>query len=115
MLATRTNTPIVVLKGIRKSFNQGEPNETEVLHGIDLQLQSSEVCAVVGPSGSGKSTLLNLVGLLDRPSSGQLQIAGQETTLLDDAHLTQLRGHSIGFVFQHHHLIIIMLKTESEC
>jgi lipoprotein-releasing system ATP-binding protein len=113
MPATRTNTPIVVLEGIRKSFNQGESNETEVLHGIDLQLQAGEFCAVVGPSGSGKSTLLNLVGLLDRPSTGFLQIAGQETTLLDDAHLTQLRGHSIGFVFQHHHLISAFSAVEN--
>jgi lipoprotein-releasing system ATP-binding protein len=98
--------PVVVrLQGVRKAFNVGQPSEVEVLHGIDMALHSGEFCAVVGPSGSGKSTLLNLIGLLDRPSSGQLSVCGQETTTLDDAALTRLRGHNIGFVFQYHHLI----------
>mgnify|MGYP000048753085 CR=1 FL=1 len=96
---------IVQLSQVRKSFNVGEPTEVEVLHGIDLVLRAGEFAAVMGPSGSGKSTLLNIVGLLDRPTQGQLQITGLETTTLDDAALTQLRGHSIGFVFQYHHLI----------
>jgi lipoprotein-releasing system ATP-binding protein len=96
---------VVRLQGVRKAFNVGQPAEVEVLHGIDLELRRAEFCAVVGPSGSGKSTLLNLIGLLDRPSSGRLSICGQETTALDDAALTRLRGHSIGFVFQYHHLI----------
>ena len=93
------------LRGVRKSFNLGAPNETEVLHGIDLTLQRGEFCAVMGPSGSGKSTLLNIVGLLDRPTHGLLSVCGEETTTLDDAALTRLRGHSIGFVFQFHNLL----------
>ncbi|MCA6215253.1 ABC transporter ATP-binding protein [Ideonella sp. B7] len=97
--------PVVALTGIRKSFNVGTPVETEVLHGIDLQLQAGEFVAVMGPSGSGKSTLLNIVGLLDRPTQGSLRILGQEATRLDDAALTRLRGRSIGFVFQYHHLL----------
>ena len=97
--------PVVQLIGVHKSFNVGEPTEVEVLHGIDLVLRSGEFVAVMGPSGSGKSTLLNIVGLLDRPTQGQLQITGLETTKLDDQALTQLRGRSIGFVFQYHHLI----------
>jgi lipoprotein-releasing system ATP-binding protein len=96
---------IVQLFQVRKSFNVGQPTEVEVLHGIDLLLRAGEFVAVMGPSGSGKSTLLNIVGLLDRPTQGCLQIKGQETTTLDDAALTQLRGRSIGFVFQYHHLI----------
>ena len=96
---------IVQLSQVHKSFNVGEPTEVEVLHGIDLVLRAGEFAAVMGPSGSGKSTLLNIVGLLDRPTLGQLQITGLETTTLDDEALTQLRGHSIGFVFQYHHLI----------
>ena len=96
---------VVELQGVRKAFNVGTPVETEVLHGIDLALKQGEFCAVVGPSGSGKSTLLNIIGLLDRPTSGLLRIAGIETTTLVDAGLTRLRGHSIGFVFQYHHLI----------
>jgi len=90
---------------VHKAFNVGTPIETEVLHGIELTLARGEFCAVVGPSGSGKSTLLNIIGLLDRPTSGQLRIGGAETTTLDDVALTRLRGHSIGFVFQYHHLI----------
>lgn len=104
---------VIQLKGVRKAFNIGTPLETEVLHGIDLTLRRGEFCAVVGPSGSGKSTLLNIVGLLDRPSEGSLQIAGEETTLLDDKALTRLRGHTIGFVFQYHHLITAFTAQEN--
>jgi lipoprotein-releasing system ATP-binding protein len=107
------DAPVVRLCGVRKAFNRGTPFETEVLHGIDLTLQRGEFCAVVGPSGSGKSTLLNIVGLLDRPSAGTLQIAGEETTTLDDTALTRLRGHTIGFVFQYHHLITAFTALEN--
>jgi lipoprotein-releasing system ATP-binding protein len=108
-----TNGPVVQLRGVRKSYNLGQPNETEVLHGIDLTLQRGEFCAVMGPSGSGKSTLLNIVGLLDRPTAGQLAVCGEETTTLDDQALTRLRGHSIGFVFQYHHLISAFTALEN--
>jgi lipoprotein-releasing system ATP-binding protein len=98
-------TPILHLADIRKSYNVGTPVETEVLHGITLALQESEFVALTGPSGSGKSTLLNIIGLLERPTSGELVIAGQSTPGLDDAGLTRLRGATIGFVFQFHHLL----------
>ncbi len=107
------NDVVVQLTGVRKAFNRGTSFETEVLHGIDLTLRRGEFCAVVGPSGSGKSTLLNIVGLLDRPSAGTLQIAGEETTTLDDTALTRLRGHTIGFVFQYHHLITAFTALEN--
>jgi lipoprotein-releasing system ATP-binding protein len=97
--------PVVLLSQVSKSYNVGQPNETEVLHSIDLELGRGEFCAVVGPSGSGKSTLLNIIGLLDRPTHGKLAINGEETTFLGDQDLTRLRGHAIGFVFQHHHLL----------
>ncbi len=83
------------------------------MHGINLTLLQGEFCAVVGPSGSGKSTLLNTVGLLDRPSSGSLKICGQETSLLSDQGLTHLRGHKIGFVFQHHYLLSAFSAIEN--
>jgi lipoprotein-releasing system ATP-binding protein len=105
--------PVVHLAGVRKSFNVGRPIETEVLHGIDLTLGRGEFCAVMGPSGSGKSTLLNLVGLLDRPSSGALAICGEETTTLDDGAITRLRGHNIGFVFQYHCLMPAFTAQEN--
>ncbi len=93
------------MRGVRKAFNVGLPIETEVLHGIDLDLVRGEFCAVMGPSGSGKSTLLNIIGLLDRPTAGSLRICGEETVGLDDHAMTRLRGHSIGFVFQYHNLL----------
>ena len=104
---------VLELRDIRKSFNVGEANEIEILHGINLNLLQGEFCAVVGPSGSGKSTLLNTVGLLDRPSSGSLKICGQETSLLSDQGLTHLRGHKIGFVFQHHYLLSAFSAIEN--
>lgn len=105
--------PLLVLKDVRKTYNVGKPNETEVLHGIDLVLQRGEFCAVVGPSGSGKSTLLNIIGLLDRPTSGTLALSGVDTVTLADAELTRLRGHRIGFVFQHHHLLSAFTAMEN--
>ena len=104
---------VVRLQGVHKVFNVGSPIETEVLHGVDLRLDRGEFCAVMGPSGSGKSTLLNIVGLLDRPTSGSLQVCGEETTRLDDHALTRLRGHNIGFVFQYHYLISAFTALEN--
>lgn len=101
------NPPSAVLRlqALRKSYSPGTALEVEVLHGIDLQLDAGEFAALVGPSGSGKTTLLNLIGLLDAPSDGELYLQGQPTRALDDAGRTALRGRSIGFVFQFHHLI----------
>jgi len=112
-MAVTANDVVVQLRGVRKAYNAGTPIETEVLHGIDLTLHRGEFCAVMGPSGSGKSTLLNIVGLLDRPSAGALAVCGEETTALDDRALTRLRGHSIGFVFQYHHLITAFSALEN--
>ena len=108
-----THLPVLELRGIVKTFNLGQPNETEVLHGIDFTLKPGEFCSVIGPSGSGKSTLLNIVGLLDRPTRGTLAVCQQETTTLDDSALTLLRGHNIGFVFQYHHLISAFSAIEN--
>ncbi len=104
---------ILKLEGVRKAYNVGLPTETEVLHGIDLELDHGEFLALIGPSGSGKSTLLNIVGLLDRPTSGRLLIKGRDTALLGDDELTHLRGHTIGFVFQHHLLISAFTAREN--
>ena len=81
--AARVRPAVVTLRGIRKAYNAGTPIETEVLHGIDLDLAQGEFCAVMGPSGSGKSTLLNIIGLLDRPSSGTVTVCGEQTGALD--------------------------------
>ena len=105
--------PVVRLARIRKAYNVGTPVEVEVLHGIDLEVQRGEFVALTGPSGSGKSTLLNIIGLLDRPTSGQLFITQRETSHLNDTELTKLRGHSIGFVFQSHCLITAFTALEN--
>ena len=97
--------PIIELNQIRKSYGDGTPVATEVLHGIDLVVQESEFAALTGPSGSGKSTLLNLIGLLEKPSAGQLRVGGVDIAALDDAAITALRGRTIGFIFQFHHLL----------
>jgi len=104
---------VLRLEGLRKSYNLGRPNETEVLHGIDLCLDAADFAALVGPSGSGKSTLLNLVGLLDTPTDGELYLLGQATRAMDDEARTALRGQSIGFVFQFHHLITAFTALEN--
>ena len=72
-----------------------------------------EFVALIGPSGSGKSTLLNIIGLLDRPTRGRLFIEGHDTSKLDDAEITKLRGHSVGFVFQYHYLISAFTALEN--
>ncbi|MBY4596952.1 ABC transporter ATP-binding protein [Ottowia caeni] len=104
---------VVRLQGLRKSYNVGTPTEVEVLHGLDLRLQRRDFAALVGASGSGKSTLLNLIGLLDRPTAGELFLLGQPTRDMEDAGRTALRGSAIGFVFQFHHLIQAFTALEN--
>ncbi len=101
------------LDKVCKAYNLGEPSEVMVLHDIDLTLERGEFVALMGPSGSGKSTLLNIVGLLDRPTSGRLFIHGADTSLLGEDELTRLRGHTIGFVFQYHLLISAFTAVEN--
>ncbi len=96
-----------------KAYNVGQPTELEVLHDIDLDLAHGEFLALMGPSGSGKSTLLNIVGLLDRPTSGRLLIKANDTAALNDTQITHLRGHTIGFVFQYHLLIPAFTAREN--
>ncbi len=104
---------ILDLNHINKVYNLGEPSEVAVLHDINLSITKGEFVAIIGPSGSGKSTLLNIIGLLDRPTSGQLRINGTDTKGLEDAELTRLRGHTIGFVFQYHYLISAFTALEN--
>jgi len=104
---------VLSLTDVHKSYNVGTPVETEVLHGIDLELAAGEFVALIGPSGSGKSTLLNIIGLLERPTSGRVSIQGEDASTLDDRGLTRLRGRALGFVFQFHHLIPAFTAVEN--
>ncbi|SRR5690606_34501416 len=104
---------VLRLERLTKRYNVGKPTEIEVLHGLDLRLARSDFVALVGASGSGKSTLLNVIGLLDRPTSGELYLLGAPTRDMDDAGRTGLRGHAIGFVFQFHHLIQAFTALEN--
>ncbi len=103
--------PLLSVIGARKEFGDGV--KTVALAAADLSLKRGEFVALIGPSGSGKSTLLNLIGLLDRPTAGQIILAGQDTTGLDDAALTALRGRTLGFVFQFHHLLPAFTALEN--
>lgn len=102
---------VLTLDGVVKEY--GESVRTRVLHGIDLVVQRGELLSLIGPSGSGKSTLLNIVGLLDRPTEGRVELLGQDTLALDESALTRLRGQQVGFVFQFHHLINALSTVEN--
>lgn len=104
---------LIELDNVRKAYNVGQPNETEVLHGLDLNVARGEFMALIGPSGSGKSTLLNIVGLLERMSSGRYLLQGEEVQALDDTALTLRRRGTLGFVFQFHHLLPAFSAVEN--
>lgn len=104
---------LIELDNVRKAYNVGQPNEAEVLHGVDLNVTRGEFMALIGPSGSGKSTLLNIVGLLERMSSGRYLLQGEEVQALDDTALTLRRRSTLGFVFQFHHLLPAFSAVEN--
>ncbi|MGF1508181.1 MAG: ABC transporter ATP-binding protein [Myxococcota bacterium] len=96
--------PIVRVRGVTKAYGEGDAR-VQVLNGIDFEVRGSEVVALCGPSGSGKSTLLNLIGCLDRPTSGSVHLAGVDVSTLDRAAQARMRLHTLGFVFQSFHLL----------
>lgn len=97
--------PLIAMRGIRKSYYIGQPNELEILHGIDLTVWPGEFVAIVGESGSGKSTLMNIIGVLDKPTSGEYTLDGVDIHKADDDELAGIRNNKIGFVFQTYNLI----------
>jgi lipoprotein-releasing system ATP-binding protein len=94
----------LALDDVRKSFTSGK-RTLEVLRGVSLELVGGEALAVTGPSGSGKSTLLHLIGTLDRPTSGTIELDGKSVHDLPEPELATFRNRNIGFVFQDHHLL----------
>ena len=97
--------PVIELAEIRKTFNEGTPVATEVLHGVNITVRRAEFACLIGPSGSGKSTLLNLIGLLERPSGGSYLLNGRPIQEAGDDERTRARLETLGFVFQFHHLL----------
>lgn len=96
---------IISMRNIIKKYFIGQPNELEILHGMDLEINEGEFAAIVGPSGSGKSTLMNIIGALDKPTSGTYELNGTDISQLDDSELSEIRNREIGFVFQNFNLI----------
>jgi putative ABC transport system ATP-binding protein len=96
--------PIVAMQRLCKSYTLGT-TQLPVLRDIDLTLEQGQYIAIMGPSGSGKSTLLNLLGCLDKPTSGSYWLGGEDVAKLDDDHLSRIRGQRIGFIFQSYNLI----------
>lgn len=103
---TMIEKPIMIdLHGIIKRFYVGQPNELEILHGIDLQVREGEFLSIVGESGSGKSTLMNIIGALDRPTAGKYLLDGVDVCQSKDRSLSEIRNKKVGFVFQTYNLI----------
>jgi putative ABC transport system ATP-binding protein len=98
------DSPILVMERLCKSYQLGTM-ELKVLRDIELTIDNGDYVAIMGPSGSGKSTLLNMIGCLDRPTSGDYWLGGQNVSLLDDDQLSLIRGARIGFIFQSFNLI----------
>lgn len=96
---------MIDLKNVYKRFYEGEENELEILHGLDLQIKEGEFVSIVGASGSGKSTLMNIIGILDRPSEGSYQLDGVDVCAAKDKELSRIRNRKIGFVFQTYNLV----------
>lgn len=108
-MKTQTNAyhqqpPVIDIAEMTKSYRMGE-NEVHALRGVSLTIRQGEYVAIIGASGSGKSTLMNMIGLLDRPSTGAYHLQGVEVSRMDKAQLATLRNREIGFVFQRFHLL----------
>ena len=98
-------SPVIQMNGIIKRYYEGKENELEILHGIDLTVRQGDFVAIVGESGSGKSTLMNIIGALDKPTSGTYLLDGTNVQAMPDSQLSVIRNKKIGFVFQNFNLI----------
>ncbi len=106
-------TPAVVqVANLEKTYRLGNVT-VNALRGVNLTLYQAEFVVITGPSGSGKTTLLNIIGTLDKPSSGKVTIDGEDITGMKDGQLTKLRRHKIGFIFQFHNLIPVLTALEN--
>ena len=112
MTENNTNSTLVKVTGVDKIFKRGS-EEIHVLGGLDLEIPDGEFLALMGPSGSGKSTLLNLVGGLDRPSEGKVEIGGQRIDKLSDRKLAAWRARHVGLVFQFYNLMPVLTAQKN--
>ena len=103
---------VVQLENLEKTYRLGKVT-VQALRGVSLTLSQGEFMVVMGPSGSGKTTLLNIIGTLDKPTSGRALIDGEDIGKMNDGQLTRLRRHKIGFVFQFHNLIPVLNALEN--
>lgn len=103
---------MLTLRDIRKSYRIG-PTEVEVLKGVSLDIQQGELLSIMGQSGCGKSTLMNIIGLLDRPTSGSFMLDGAEVNYSNDDALSEIRNQRIGFVFQQYFLLSRLTALEN--
>jgi putative ABC transport system ATP-binding protein len=103
---------IVSLKNVVKRYTRGK-QKVEVLHGLDLEIESGEFVALMGPSGSGKTTLLNLIGGLDRPDQGEVSVSGERIDKLSGRQLARWRAHNVGFVFQFYNLMPLLTAEKN--
>ena len=106
------STPVAQAENLEKSYKIGKVT-VQAVRGVNLSLNPGQFVVVTGPSGSGKTTLLNLIGTLDRPTSGRVLIDGKDLAGMKDGELTQLRRHKIGFIFQFHNLIPVLTALEN--
>lgn len=97
--------PLIEMKDIIKKYYIGQPNELEILHGINLKVYEGEFVAIVGESGSGKSTLMNIIGVLDKPTDGEYYLDGINIKNATEKEMNNIRNEKIGFVFQNFNLI----------
>jgi putative ABC transport system ATP-binding protein len=106
--------PVLEARALAKAYRMGE-RSVDALAGVDFNVEKGEFVAIMGPSGSGKSTLLHLIGGLDRPSGGEVALAGQALASLNDTAITLLRRRNIGFVFQFYNLLPTLTAEENIC
>ncbi|OOW61828.1 ABC transporter ATP-binding protein [Xanthomonas campestris pv. leeana] len=103
---------LVSLRNITKTYQRG-PEQVQVLHSIDLEIASGDFVALMGPSGSGKTTLLNLIGGLDNPSGGEIEIEGERIDRMSGGQLATWRSHHVGFVFQFYNLMPMLTAQKN--
>jgi putative ABC transport system ATP-binding protein len=108
----RLSVNIIEIAGLKKDYALGKTT-VHALRGIDLAISEGDLLGIVGPSGSGKTTLLNIIGCIDRPTSGSIKVAGQEVSTLKDRQITDIRLHKIGFIFQTFNLIPVLNALEN--